>query len=242
MNISALIRKFVPARYFLCLSYYAHKYKGKLEPEMAILRELAGNKQRAIDVGANRGLYTYALSKIFNKVEAFEPVPEYFDALTKSKPGNVSLHNIGLSDKGGVLEINIPKDNYGESPSFIDFGNDSIKKTVPIKLLDEYQFSDVSFIKIDVEGYESFVIRGAEQTIRKDKPVLLVEIEQRHLDRPITDIFNMIIEYGYHGYYYLDGKYVDVSNFSYEKDQKPYLDNLKNKKYINNFIFKPNHN
>ena len=237
--MKSLVRKLIPARYHLCLSFYVHKFKGMIEPEIDILPELPRTRQMAIDVGANRGMYTYALSRIFDKVEAFEPAPENFSHLIKCRPDNVVVHNIGLSDMSGVLELNIPNDTYGESPSFIDFGCTCIKKTVTVKTLDEYDFRGVSLIKIDVEGYESSVLRGAEATISREKPVLLVEIEQRHLERPITEVFDMICGYGYRGYYLRHGKLLDISNFSYETDQKPYLNNLKSPSYINNFIFKP---
>ena len=51
---------------------------------------------------------------------------------------------------------------------------------VPLRTLDSYNLSNIGFIKIDVEGHELDVLRGAEVTLRRDQPNLLIEIENRH--------------------------------------------------------------
>ncbi len=240
MNLYSLIKQLVPMKYRLPISYYVHKLRGTLEPEMDLLQDFVGNGQRAIDIGANVGIYTYALSKLYNYVEAFDPVPEYCELLHKSQFDNVTIHNIGLSDHSGLMHIHIPSRGiYGESASFLDLGFDNVKLEVEVRTLDEYQFSDVSFIKIDVEGYEAVVIDGAKQTIINNKPIMLVEIEQRHITTQITSVINKITELGYDGYFYKDKKLHDIALFNYEVDQKPFANNLKGKNHIYNFIFKP---
>lgn len=108
---------------------------------------------------------------------------------------------------------------------------------VKVNTLDSYGFTGVSFIKIDVEGYEASVIRGAFETIKLNHPVILVEIEQRHIGNDsIFSIFNLIEELGYQGYFYKNGILNKLTSFDVSSHQ-----NLKNKKhYINNFIFRPN--
>jgi len=240
MMMRSTLKKIIPQRYHLPLSYYKHKFQRGLEPEMALLPELTGTGKRAIDVGANSGFYTYALSKLFAKVEAFEPVPEYFRMLSVHPQRNVTLHNVALSDRAGSLQIHVPRgEDFGQSPSFVDFGYDAARVEVALKTLDEYRFDDVSFIKIDVEGYESEVLVGATQTIQRTHPILLIEIEQRHIQRPIDEVLRHIVDLGYHGFFYKDARLVDLATFSYEKDQKPFLANVSDKNYINNFIFKP---
>jgi hypothetical protein len=66
----------VPRDIKLSIEYYYRYLTKKLEPELYCLKNFIGsNKRRAIDIGANRGLYTYALSQIFDHVESFEPQP-----------------------------------------------------------------------------------------------------------------------------------------------------------------------
>jgi hypothetical protein len=110
--------------------------------------------------------------------------------------------------------------------------------------LDNYNFRDVCFIKIDVEGHESEVIEGAKNTIFTQKPILLVEIEQRHLfSRSIDDVFNQIIDLNYRGYFLYKNEKFDLSDFSYIANQQTYLEKVSLtgfcEEYINNFIFEP---
>ena len=132
--------------------------------------------------------------------------------------------------------------------SFRQLEGETKRITVPIHRLDDYNFIDVSFIKIDVEGYESEVIRGGRETILREKPVLLVEIEQRHLgSKPIEKVFQEITDLHYEGSFLYKGKLHPLSEFSYEIHQKKFLEstpqkllgNKINRNYINNFVFKP---
>ena len=56
-------------------------------------------------------------------------------------------------------------------------------------------------IKIDVEGHEAAVLPGATATIDRERPRIVIEIEQRHLDCPISDIFDQIRVHGYRGWF-----------------------------------------
>jgi hypothetical protein len=79
-------------------------------------------------------------------------------------------------------------------------------------------FQDVSFIKIDVEGHELSVLEGGVRTIANNRPVLWVEIEQRHLSRPMSDVFEFIKSLGYDGGFY-DGTFQPLEKFRYEIHQ-----------------------
>jgi FkbM family methyltransferase len=220
---------------------------GTLEPETACLVDLVGEGKRAIDVGANTGLYTYALSKLCQTVEAFEPIPWIFDETSLYSRSNVNFYNVGLSDRDDILELHLPIINgkpSGAQASFRNFQGSCDTISVPVKRLDDYGFTDVSFIKIDVEGYESQVIDGAIETIRYCKPNLLIEIEQRHLqDRPIEDIFDKVLSLGYSGRFLSGKESVELSKFSYQHHQMPFIKAIEMhghcKGYINNFIFSP---
>ena len=94
------------------------------------------------------------------------------------------------------------------------------------KKLDNFTFSNrISFIKIDVEGHEMSVIKGAENTIKQYKPTLLVEIEEKHSKQKVLDSINYINSLGY-------------ESFFYDNELKS-TNNLNNLNMYNNFIFKP---
>ncbi|MEQ8384489.1 MAG: FkbM family methyltransferase [Coleofasciculus sp. A1-SPW-01] len=222
--------------------------KGVLEDEILHLPELVKNGGRAIDIGANDGIYSYALAKICDVVEAFEPQPwcsERIAAYSKAFAPNINIHTVALSNYNRSTILHIPLIRGRLITSVASFkkseyfdGNQDIE--VLVHRLDDYQFKNVSLIKIDVEGHESEVLEGARETILRDKPVLIVEIEQRHLDnKPINQVFSNILEFGYEGSFIYKKQFIPLSKFIYEKYQEPFLDNVLSRDYIHNFIFKP---
>jgi hypothetical protein len=109
--------------------------------------------------------------------------------------------------------------------------------SVPTKRLDDYQLSDVGFIKVDVEGFEGAVLRGGLSTIRRDQPNILVEIEERHKPGAIAATAALLREVGYEGFFYRRGELRPLSTFDRVSLQS--VDHIggKHSQYINNFIF-----
>ena len=197
----------------------------------------------AVDIGANVGLYTYLFSTIFDSVHSFEPNDCLTYRIDDSNISNVSLYHVALSN----IE-KVDGDLYFPVHGSIDYGlaslqepinntcsNKSIKVTQ--KTLDSYNLNSVELIKIDIEGHEQQCIEGSVVTILKYKPILVVEIEQRHLDSDIQNVFNYIEDLGYQGYF-LEGNFlVSLSYFITNVHQN--LEYLHTKRYKNNFIFIP---
>ena len=247
MKILNIIKSIIPNFLLLPIIYYYMKFSGKLDDDIFLLKDNIPNHIRAIDIGSNIGIYSYALSKSFKNVESFEPI----DLITKRLKAyakiekKITIHNVGLSNKNDDLQFYIPfihdtnKLNYGLG-SVIDPGGDREVVKVSVRCLDDYDFQKVGFIKIDTEGNELDVIKGAVKTIKRELPIILIEIEQRHLKKHnITDVFNSILSLGYEGSYLHNKKEYPLTTFSYEQHQKPYLNNIYSKDYINNFWFKP---
>ena len=167
----------------------AWREKRKGEKEIKIIPNLLVNCNRAIDIGANVGVWSYWLSKYAKQVESFEPNPKIFNVLKNIKIKNVNSYNIALSNKSGSVDLLVPKgskgfSNQGASLSSIKVQGEHKRISIEAKCLDEYNFLDVDFIKIDVEGHEHEVIEGAQETIKKFKPTMVIEMEENIIEFP----------------------------------------------------------
>ena len=222
--------RLTPRRVRLPIRYAYHKVRGSLEQEMLNLRGLVSTTEVAIDVGANYGIWSYALSKLYRKVEAFEPNPVCAAELEASNIGNLNIHNVALSSLRGSAELHIPT-AFGVPRAGLGTFNTvkGAQKTikVPVERLDDYNFVGVSLIKIDVEGHELDVLKGAEATMLREKPVMVIEIEQRHLTFPMNIVFERVASYGFDGFFLSKHGLQPITELSYYNE------------YVYNFIFKP---
>jgi FkbM family methyltransferase len=172
------------------------------EPELRLLAGLVDPHRTAVDVGANKGTYTWFLSHLCRHVYAYEPNPAMRWMLTRCTPSNVTVFPRALSDRNGEAVLRIPHrggrfaNNVGTlRPEFDDPSCECIP--VPTTRLDDDGLVDVGFLKIDVEGHEREVLRGARELIARDRPVLLVEIIAEHNDRPVDDTIEFVERLGY---------------------------------------------
>lgn len=145
-----------------------------------------------LDVGANIGLFTTRLCQHFARVVAFEPTTAVYDCLRKncSAHHNVEIMKVGLGDRTHLVEISAPTDhrNCGVY-SMVDFqGHDHrSSELVPVLKLDDLELAP-DLIKIDTQGYEPFVLRGAVRTLREHAPVLLLEVEGKAVRHQIQQV------------------------------------------------------
>jgi FkbM family methyltransferase len=145
-----------------------------------------------IDVGAHDGLLTLPLSRLPGaEVLAFEPLPAAFARLRTACDGhpNIALRPQALGDAPGTLVLSVPvvdgvaleqwastaKDFSGHGPHV---GAERLE--VPVVTLDSLELPQLSAMKIDAEGAEYEVLRGARDTLRRCRPVLTLELEERH--------------------------------------------------------------
>ena len=216
----------------------AWRERRKGEKEIKIIPDLLVNCNRAIDIGANVGVWSYWLSKHAKKVESFEPNPKIFNVLKNIKIKNVNTYNIALSNKSGSVDLLIPKGSKGFSNQGASLSSIKVQgehKSLA-KCLDEYNFLDVNFIKIDVEGHEHEVIEGAKETIKKCKPTMVIEMEEKHNQIPIEDQISSVEKLGYRCYVLINNKIVNINEINLDK----FHHNPTNKdSYLFNFIFYP---
>ena len=197
--------KYAPVPPKLYLRNLVARRLKKGERELHFLDRLVRPGSVAIDVGANKGLYAWLLSRIAAEVKAFEPNPKMYAQLARSVPRNVETFEVGLSDKAGEAELILPihrngrYSNQGGSLQEAKYMSGKEVQRWPVRQerLDAFGFTDVSFIKIDVEGFEMEVIAGAAETLRRDRPVLLVEIDESQNGVPLHDAIAQIEAFGY---------------------------------------------
>jgi len=134
---------------------------------------IKNRKHTAIDVGGHCGFWSFYLGGNFKKVYAFEPVEIFRECFKKNIPhGNVELLPVALGNENGFVSMNIELENTGAT--HISSNTNDLNK-VELKKLDDYELTDVDFIKIDVEGYENKVVLGAKETLLRNKPIIIVE-------------------------------------------------------------------
>jgi FkbM family methyltransferase len=134
------------------------------------------NFRTALDIGAHVGLWSYPLSRCFRNVVAFEPVPEHAACFTRNMDGirNARLIEVGLADKDAEVSFALKAPWSLKARVYTDEKLPTVKSVV--KRLDGYNISDaIDFVKLDCEGYEVFALKGGEETIRKNKPFVIVE-------------------------------------------------------------------
>lgn len=144
-----------------------------------------------VDVGANIGCHTISYGR-FNpevKVWAFEPQNKLFEILNRNiiinKLKNIKAYNCGLGHKEFNCTLSSLDDVFDANRNGHNKGGIGIGKggeSIEIKTLDSLDLPGLDFMKIDVEGAEGLVIKGAENTIRKFHPVILFEHNYQRVD------------------------------------------------------------
>jgi beta-1,4-mannosyl-glycoprotein beta-1,4-N-acetylglucosaminyltransferase len=160
-----------------------------------------------IDIGSNYGWHSIIASKLCNRVYSFEPQKLMHDiqkmSICKNNIDNIILDNnaLGNEDKESQMES---IDYLNNSVNIGDLSIGKGGENITIKRLDSYQFDRVDIIKIDVQGYEKFILEGGKKTIEENRPILIVEFEEFQLnkfDYSCKDLFDMIRDMDYEIYY-----------------------------------------
>jgi FkbM family methyltransferase len=151
------------------------------------LRHHICNQKNIIDIGANIGNHSVFFDKFLNcdKIYCFEPEPENLKLLRYNmkdavQTGKCEIFDVALSNAIGELPFyNTDPGNFGgfglENFNFPDCKSYLVNEKITVKPLDDYQFKNVSLIKMDIEGHELKALSGATQTIINNQPVVFVE-------------------------------------------------------------------
>ncbi len=169
-----------------------HTYQyHKLSASMSYIPK--DRRRNCIDIGSHVGLWGMWLVKEFDHVHGFDPIKEFQEIWPLNVKGdNYTLYNYALGDDFGKVDLIVPYDQTGgthvvHNQAGIDAALKAqevmppekrghfIAESIPMSPLDSFSIEDVDFIKIDVEGFELEIIKGAEETIKRDKPWMIIE-------------------------------------------------------------------
>jgi FkbM family methyltransferase len=133
----------------------------------------------ALDIGANVGLWARDLCTHFQQVIAVEPVSDFRDCLLRNVTAeNLEIKPVALGATTAMINMIITPSNTGHShvdTASVGQGN------IAMITLDSLNLPQVDYIKIDCEGFENNIILGAQQTILKYRPIMVVE-DKKHQD------------------------------------------------------------
>ena len=216
------------------------------ESEASLLPWLCDRQKQSVDVGAADGAYVANMLLYSSAVVAFEPRPDAAMRL-RSHFGNTKLvrvENAALSDRVGLSNMRIAEKATSstiEPRNPVDAPLPAIE--VSTNRLDNYGISPLGFIKIDVEGHELSVLEGAKETLKRERPMVLIEAEERHNPGSISAAIAFFFPLKFDGYFFLDGKLRPVREFDVTRHQSVSnldADTHRIGTYINNFVFVPN--
>ena len=227
---------------------------GESRADIQLVASLCDPDRVSLDIGASIGEFTIAMLASSDSVIAFEPRPaqarelvSMFDAVGAA----VRVEAVALSDQPGVTAMRVVESDPGrstidDSNQLTDADGGAVHTVdVPVRRLDDLALDNVGLVKIDVEGHELAVLRGAVDTLRRNRPAVVVEAEERHHPDAVAAITELLSGLGYAGYFDVEGVRRAVEEFDAAEHQNPA--NIGDRQddwqahgvYVNNFVFLP---
>ena len=213
-------------------------------PDVKLVERLCPRGCVAVDVGANHGVCTTPLSRIAENVHAFEPQPAMYRLLRNAFRFNrrVTVHDVALSDHVGEAELCIPLQPSGKPlDDLASIEECNTLDGLPVRRvlirrarLDDFRFHGVGFVKIDVGEHQLAVIRGAGETLRRERPALLIEAEQHHKPDLAAQVISYMSYLGYGSWFIWQGDLVLLERFDVRIHQWPGATD-----HAVNFVFRP---
>lgn len=227
----------------------ANKYKTKTDVGgVKYMHQCISEGQTVFDIGAHKGGYLYFICKLAGvngRVFAFEPQLQLYNYLTDIKLAmhwrNLQHEFMALSDSKGMVTLYIPANKHDSSSPGATIvshpeRHDLRTQEVRTETLDNYCKENElkpDFLKIDVEGNELNVFKGAVNTLKKYKPKILFECEERHIGKEkVLETFQFLKDLGYRGFFIKNDEFIPLSQFDFAQHQ-----DVSKKPYCNNFIF-----
>ncbi|MGR3502981.1 FkbM family methyltransferase [Pseudaestuariivita sp.] len=184
----------------------AMKYVGDLDPKVSwVVDRVLRPGDLAIDIGANLGLVTLRMSErvgASGSVHAFEPqarLRSYVSrSLVETHRANVTLHGMALGPEPGKLLLTVPDDNAGAASLL---PGDGASEEVPVETLDRMSTTfgprSAAMMKIDVEGFETEVLKGGTRYLSERAPHVLLLEEHRPTAPALPESLQLLIDRGF---------------------------------------------
>jgi len=159
----------------------------------------------AVDIGANIGNHSLFFSRYFDRVYSFEPNMKTFRLLdfNASLVGNVECFNVGLSDNAGLATLIVDPVNVGASYIGVADSKSKQEQEIELRTLDSFEAINanrIGLIKIDVEGLELPVLRGATKVIENNRPVILFEQHPSDFHDGTSAVLDYLVSIGYRSF------------------------------------------
>jgi FkbM family methyltransferase len=224
---------------------------------LRLVEALVAPGQVIVDVGASVGLFTSRMARLVGpggRVHAFEPNPQRHARLRALAGPNrpIVLHPVALSDEAGDGQLWIPRVDgqaLAERASLDGHACDCANTdpvAVRLATFDDEIGEDrdrVAFIKCDVEGHEAAVLAGAAETLARSRPAVLVEVEERHHDRPLDAVLADVVPDGYAAWAVTVAGLRPAEELDLERDHRAPLraagDATPGADYVNDFLLLP---
>nr|WP_307856811.1 FkbM family methyltransferase [Mycolicibacter acidiphilus] len=239
--------------------YWQRKYRilqeiAATKPELQLVTSLCDPSRISVDVGAAVGEFCVAMLRSSRSVIAFEPRPAQARALKAMFDAvgvRADVKAMALSDHPGTTAMRVVESDPGRSTieasnTLADAQHSPVATIdVPVLQLDDLHLRDVGFVKIDVEGHELAVLHGAAETLRRNRPALLIEAEERHHPNAVAEITRWLGGLNYTGHFDIKGTLRPIDEFDPETHQSPanvggWEDNwMIRGVYVNTFVFLP---
>ncbi|MGP3925522.1 FkbM family methyltransferase [Streptomyces sp. 8N616] len=189
----------------------------RFEPELRRLADFCPRGGTAVDVGGWYGPWSRRLARRADRVVAVEPVPHLARQLASTTPANVRVVQAAAADRTGRARLWLPPGGRGDRGVSSLVRREIHRAAVEVRcvpldeLLEGLRLTDVGLIKVDVDGSELAVLRGAERILRRDRPALFVELEVRI--QPLGPVLSLLAGYGYRGWVLPGRDWVPLSAF-----------------------------
>lgn len=240
--ISGAAQRYFPRAW---LSLRILRHDRHFEPEFWLIPMLCRRDQVAIDIGANMGEFAYHMARHAGEVIAFEPNVDIVPALQRLVGAAVRVEPVALSNFSGEAIFRYLPENTGvatiEQRNELGMiaNSDTIRsRAVPLRTLDSFRVDQVCFMKIDVEGHEEAVIEGALETLRRSRPSLLIESEDRHNPGAPRRLAKRLGGLGFLGFFLRHDRLIAISEIS-ESERDARNIGRPGAHYINNYLFIP---
>lgn len=248
--VRRLARRAVPTKALHAYRMARHVRLAPFERELAVVPKLVAKTEIAFDVGANVGLYTAVLARSSRRVVAIEPNRDCARYLRRLRLRNVNVIEAAAAEAEGTATLHVSETHHGcgtllPVPPAGAAVPCNLSYTVATTSLDAVAAAQlkpgekIGLVKIDVEGSELGVLRGAAEVLARHRPNLIVETEYRH-GADVSAVFGLLQQLGYAGFVInRTGEFEPVDADRLARLQAFAIGRTPPRGYVNNVVFLP---